>query len=374
MSKLTGRVHPRSRVMTFQAFILCLVRAPSVLLVAGVLGLCGCAVVGPQSISAGRGVYTETINRTSDEQTLNMLVRQRYEETFGMMSVASVTANLQFRAQAATNIGIGDSDNYVGNLVPLSAGVAYEENPTISYVPLSGEDFTRRMLAPISVDEWRLIGGGVKHPGSVFALAVRRVNGLRNPLFDPESPSPAFARFVALYDRLRLADVLDFVAYPGSKAEPGYFWDIHNYAEKHGDSVRELLGLIGIEVQPDGSPILLPIREAVGTSTSAVHLQLRSALEVLHVLGAGIEIPPPHLEAGIVEPPTAAMRFLTIRAAEQRPDNATVRIRFRDWWFYIDATDTQSKRAFQFLQTFIGMRLADPGAAQKAPVITVPVK
>jgi hypothetical protein len=68
------------------------------------------------------------------------------------------------------------------------------------------------------------------------------------------------------------------------------------------------------------------------------------------------------------------MRFITIRSAEKRPENATVRIRFRDWWFYIDATDTQSKRAFLFLQTFIGMRLADPGAAQQAPVITVPVK
>jgi len=127
--------------------------------------------------------------------------------------------------------------------------------------------------------------------------------------------------------------------------------------------VRELLGLIGLEVKPDGSPILLPLREAVSSSTSAVHLQLRSAFEVLRVLGAGI-----------VEPPTAATRFLTIRSSEKRPDNATVRIRFRDWWFYIDATDAQSKRAFLFLQTFIGMRLADPRAAQKAPVITVPVK
>jgi len=360
--------------MNFHEFIVSVVRGRGIVVILAVLGVCGCAVVGPQSISAGRGVYTETINRTSDEQTLNMLVRLRYDETFGMMSVASVTANLKFSAQAVTNIGIGDSDNYAGNLVPLSGGVAYEENPTISYVPLSGEDFMRRMLAPVSVEGWLLMGVGVRHPGNVFALAVRRVNGLRNPLFDPESPSPAFARFVALYDRLRLADVLDIVAYPGSKPEPEYFWDIHDYEEKHGDSVRELLGLIGIEVQPDGSPILLPLREAVGTSTSAVHLQLRSAFEVLHVLGAGIEIPPAHLETGIVEPLTAAIRLLTIRSSEKRPDNATVRIRFRDWWYYIDATDAQSKRAFLFLQTFIGMRLADPGAAQKAPVITVPVR
>jgi hypothetical protein len=96
------------------------------------------------------------------------------------------------------------------------------------------------------------------------------------------------------------------------------------------------------------------------------------------VLGTGIDIPTAHLEAGIVEPLTSALpeerRFIRIRSSGKRPDDATVRIRFRDWWFYIDATDTQSKRAFLFLQTFIGMRLADLGAAQKAPVITVPVK
>ena len=106
-----------------------------------------------------------------------------------MISVASVTANLRFSAQTGTNIGIGDSDNYAGNLVPLSAGVAYDENPTISYVPLSGEDFMRRMLSPVSVNEWVLLGGTVKHPGHVFALATRRVNGPRNPLLGEAPPS-----------------------------------------------------------------------------------------------------------------------------------------------------------------------------------------
>ena len=342
------------------------------------LGFCGCAVMGPQSIAAGRGVYAEVINRTEDEQILNVIVRQRYDETFGMMSVASVTANLRFSAQAGTNIGIGDSDNYDGNLVPLSAGVAYEENPTISYVPLSGEEFMRRMLSPVSVNEWVLLGSTAKHPGHVMALATRRVNGLRNPLLGEAPASPEFQRFVELYDRLRRAAVLDIVIAPGSKSEGNYFWDIHDYEEAHGDSVRELFDLLGIEVKPDGSAIILPLREAVGSSVSAVHVQTRSAFEVLQVFGVGIEIPSPHLQAGIVEPVTWAVpeegRFITIRSSWKRPDNATVRIRFRDRWFYIDATDTPSKRAFLYLRTFIGMRLADPGAAQQAPVITVPVR
>jgi hypothetical protein len=141
--------------------------------------------------------------------------------------------------------------------------------------------------------------------------------------------------------------------------------------------VREFLDLLGIEVKSDGSAILLPVSLAVGSSVSAVHLQTRSAWEVLQVFGAGIEIPPAHLEAGIVEPLTSAVaeerRFIMIHSSEKRPLNATVRIRFRDQWFYIDATDTRSKRAFGLLRTFIDMRLADPATAHQAPVLTVPV-
>jgi hypothetical protein len=364
--------------MIFHEFAISIVHARSALLIAGVLGLCGCATIGPQSITAGRGVYTEVINSTEDEQILNVLVRQRYDETFGMVSVASITANLQFSARAEANIGIGDSDNYDGNLVPLAAGVGYEENPTISYMPLSGEDFMRRMLSPVLLNEWILLGNNSKHPGQVLALAARRVNGLRNPLFDEEPPSPEFARFAELFDRLRPAGVLDTVQVPETGSEGNHFLDIHDYEDAHGDSVREFLDLIGIEVKLDGSAILLPIRRALGRSVSAIHLQTRSAYDVLRAFGAGIEIPPAHLEAGIVEPRTSAVseerRFITIRSSEKRPDDATVRIRFRDWWFYIDATDTQSKQAFMLLRTFIGMRLADPGTAHRAPVITVPVK
>jgi hypothetical protein len=151
--------------MAFHGFTIFIFHARSALLVAAVLCLCGCASVGPQSITAGRGVYADVIDRTEDEQILNVIVRLRYDETFGMMSVASVTANLRFSAGATTDIGVGDSDNYAGNLVPFSAGIAYEENPTISYVPLSGEDFMRRILSPVSTSEWILLGGPARHSG-----------------------------------------------------------------------------------------------------------------------------------------------------------------------------------------------------------------
>ncbi len=57
--------------------------------------MCGCNVVGPMSLSGGRAVYAAVINTTEDEQLLNVIVRQRYDQSAGMLSVASLTANLR---------------------------------------------------------------------------------------------------------------------------------------------------------------------------------------------------------------------------------------------------------------------------------------
>lgn len=363
-------------------------RIRTALIVVGTLGLCGCAVVGPQAISGGRGVYAEVINVTEDEQILNAMVHMRYDQSFGMMSVASVTASLRFSARAGGNFGVGPSDAYAGNLVPISVGVAYEENPTISYKPLSGEDFQRRMLAPLSEEDLILLLAAVVHPGRVLSLAVSRVNGLRNPLLTGEPPQRDFARFIELYTGLREDGIMDYVEDPEpesegeSKSRPRYFWEFHDYADAHGDDVREFLDLLGIEKKADGSPIVLPVLQAVGSSTSAIHLNIRSAYRILKLLGDGIELPPSHVAAGVVEPAPESWPggepFLRVHSVEtswwdSRPEDASVAIRFRDRWFYIADSDVESKRAFLFLRTMIGMRLADPGADNQAPLLTVPV-
>jgi hypothetical protein len=336
----------------------------------------GCATVGPRSINAGRGLYAEVINKTEDEQVLSLIVRNRYDETFGMISVASVTASLSFSVQGGVNVGIGPEDTYSNNLVPLSGGVAYEENPTISYTPLGGEDFLRKMLAPVSLSQMLLISNMVRlHPQSLEIMAGR-INGLRNPFLGDDPPSPEYARMSQLYGQLRQDSALDVVVAAENEAEQ--FLVIHSYEDAHTDTVREFLDLLGIKKELDGSDIVLPIQAAIGTSSTAVNIQTRSPLDLIRIYGAGIDLPPPHLESGIVEPikwqVSEERRPITIRSSQKRPDEATVSILFRDWWFYIDPTDTRSKQAFILLRTFIGMRLEDPGKARPAPVLTVPVR
>ena len=82
----------------------------------------GCQTLGPVALGAGRGAYNDIIATTSSEQTLGLIVRLRYSDPIGLLTVSSVTAGLKFSAQATGQAGFGPRANYAGNLVPFSAG------------------------------------------------------------------------------------------------------------------------------------------------------------------------------------------------------------------------------------------------------------
>jgi hypothetical protein len=185
------------------------VGAVRVAAVAGVLWLSGCgrllgprATLGPGAIVRGRGLYNEVITNTNNEQTLQQIVRTRYGEPSGLLSVASVTANLHATATMDAQFGIGPSANYKGNIVPLSTGFAYEENPTIAYTPVQGERYAKSILSPIGLDMLVLLAGIEHAPARLISILVRQLNGLQNPMYGPPEARAAFQASVALLERL----------------------------------------------------------------------------------------------------------------------------------------------------------------------------
>ncbi|MHC4356148.1 MAG: hypothetical protein ACYS0H_25885, partial [Planctomycetota bacterium] len=117
-----------------------------------VCSLGGCAAIGPNSLKSGRRVYNEAINKTAQEQTLLAIVQARYGEPASLLNVASLTANVRIQARAGVEIGVGPKDYFEGNLVPLSGGVAFEENPTITYLPVAGPQYMEKLMSPIPLD------------------------------------------------------------------------------------------------------------------------------------------------------------------------------------------------------------------------------
>ena len=346
-------------------------RTPALSLLA--LALHACTAVGPASLANGRSTYNAVINETEDEQILSMIVRLRYDESFGMLAVSSVTASLRFSASASADVGIGPDSSFEGNLVPLGVGAAYEENPVISYVPMRGEQFVQRMLAPVTAEQALLLTRMSTDEVEVLRILVRRANGLANPLFS-SVPTPeharTFERFVELYALLRDRGELDIVRAEDESLQ----LFLHDWGED-SSAVDELLATLGIRAERRGDgPLTLPLRFFVGTARGdGLDLETPSALEVIEAAGFGVEVPESHVSAGLARAPAAIPgAFLRVRSARDRPENASIAVRHRGWWFFIEANDAPSKQSFFVLRTLIGLRL-DEASGQQAPVLTVPV-
>ena len=338
----------------------------------------GCAVVGPSSISNGRMSYNEVINYTEDQQILNMIVRERYGQTFGMLSVSSVAASVKFRGSVAAEFNSWGSDQFTDELTPLSLGAAYEESPTISYVPVQGERVLRSLVTPIGIEEGFLLLLAAKEPHIVNRILYRRFNDLEIPIDGPLPPEAQ--RAAVLAGMLRDAGILRFARAPGSDDKrPEYVAIFSGYSEEHHDTIREHLDLLGIGGQVvDGRNIVLRFVSSIDPDAEdTIYIETRSVLDWLRLAASMIEVPDPHLEAGIAEPGgwpgLPELRLITIRSSEERPKNAVVSVPFRGWWFYIDASDSRSKASFRLIKFIIGLRLNPEGIQQQVPVLTVPV-
>lgn len=340
-----------------------------------ILILQGCAV-GPVALDNGRSAYNTVINATEYQQILSMIVRRRYDETFGMLAVSSVTAGLRIGASLGANVGIGASSGYEGNLVPLAAGATYEENPTISYVPMRGEQFIERMLAPVSAEQALLLSRMSTEEVEVLRMLVRRANGIVNPLFSSRPAiggREAFDHFVDLFGRLRESGRLDIVR----SRDDQYQMLLHDFTEDESREVAELLQTLGVRVSREGrDPIALPLRFFVGEPrTDSVDLETPSALEIIDAAGSGVEVPEVHVADGVarVSVTTASSALIAVHSSRDRPSRPSVAVMHKGWWFFIDERDTRSKQAFMMRRTLIGLRLDEGSSEHAAPVLTIPV-
>ena len=104
----------------------------------------------------------------------------------------------------------------------------------------------------------------------------------------------------------------------------------------------------------------------------------RSMLQLMIEIATQIEVPPEHIEQKrtiptVIEPDSEEKKigYLTyIHSSIDRPEDAFVKIKFKDHWFWIDDRDFLSKRTFTFLMTIFS--LTETGGKEGLPLVTIP--
>jgi hypothetical protein len=340
--------------------------------------LAGCTVLGPKAITSGRQAYSEAIVQTNSQQLLSAVIRMRYAEHSSMLAVASVTANVRVVAESGLQLGFGDDDSYAGNLIPFSGGFVYEENPTISYVPVKGEEYIHSLMAPVSITALAQLTGSVADSDYIFDALISNVNGIYNPAFDfpGAEPDPRFDRFVAIVIDLIRSNRLHWLEDPGGPNE--FNLVIDQFRTDHAADVEELMAILGLPLPADTSEKLtIPVFLALdGRDDGSIGVVTRSAFKLMEILAGAIEVPDEDQRRGVAlpyPPPAPVGRNLKIHYSDGRPDAASVAVPYRNGWFYIDETDLDTKRYFRLLSVMFSVAVSKSSAVQSGPVLTVPV-
>lgn len=339
----------------------------------------GCAIVGPRSIGMGRAGYNEVINKTQDEQMLLSIVKSRYGETSSLLAVSGVAANVRFSTNAGVQAGFGPHDDYAGNLVPFSGGLAYEENPTITYVPVQGEQYLRQLMSPIPLDILILFMSNETYSGNPLVLMANRINDMQNPKFLDSSsvtPDPRFRRFIELFKELSQAGVMQLVTDPRKEAPFDIL--ITGYGPTYSERVKEYLALLGLPMPTDtSSDIVLPVYFGIkGRQVNGVAISTRSTLDLVEILKAAIEIPQEHIDTGLaVTYPVMGLagENVHIHAAKDKPKQTALAVKHRGYWFYIDDADMRTKLYYRTVRTLWSTSIAGATDHKAAPVLTIPV-
>ena len=128
------------------------------------LGVAGCASLGPGTVPRDRVDYISAIAGIWKEQTLLNVVRLRYGDAPSFADVSSVISGYTFQGRPLGRCGQISSNltsTIPSNLVTVNGNATYIDRPTITYTPLAGDKFARSLLRPLPPNEiFELIQAG----------------------------------------------------------------------------------------------------------------------------------------------------------------------------------------------------------------------
>lgn len=119
------------------------------LLLASALALTGC--LGPVSLHQAVLGYDETISRLESEMLLLNIARAHHNLPDHFTVTSAIAATFDYR----TNVGFtGTFPEDAGDVFSFNLGASAAENPTLSIVPVQGEEFTKRILSPMDASKF----------------------------------------------------------------------------------------------------------------------------------------------------------------------------------------------------------------------------
>ena len=293
-------------------------------------------------------------------------------------SSASVSTSFTFAADA------GGSVADVGELgvIGLSGGLAFAEKPSITYLPLQGEQFVQLLMSPMELRVPHLLYHSGWRIDRILRVCLQSMGNLRNaPSAASPTPSRApeykqFANAAKLLRDLQVKGQLQLIGQMGSdeRTVEAIVLQINPQAD-----VQKLTKLL--KLPPDTRRITLTTEAMPGPGT--IPVVTRSVMSTMFFLSVGVKPPPRDERAGLVtvtldsngdifDWTDVTGDLLKIYSSDSRPEKAYTGLSYRGSWFYIKDDELDSKSTFTLLAQLIALQAGD--IELTGPVLTLPIR
>jgi len=341
----------------------------------------GCKHIGPKTVAVDRFDYSTAIADSWKQQTLLNIVKLRYMDLPVFVDVASIVSGYSLQTGVSVNGTLSSPQAVQGDFASIGGHAIYTDRPTITYVPMTGEKFMRGLITPIDPKNIFFLLQAGYAADFILGMSVESLNGVRNRSTAGgavREADPEFNRALALLREVQNAGAFGMrVEEDKTKGSTGVVFfrrdDVTPDIAEKGTEIRRLLKL---SAHPQKFTLIYsPMRGA----ESELAVNSRSMMQIMQALASHVDVPEPHLEDSSAWPSpengsTSESRQQTVRiySGKTKPATAFAAVRYRDWWFWVDNGDRQTKRALSTV--ILIFTLADAGSNEKLPLITIPAQ
>lgn len=346
----------------------------------------GCAThFGEGTVRTARFDYNEAMVTSWNEQLLLNLVRLRYRDNPLFLDMGTVVTHYEVSGALGTSESVSFPPKAGATYgVGLSAGVGYSESPTISYLPLQGEDYANRLLSPLTPSTILLLSRSGWSLERLFLCGVQRMNGLGNAISatgpTPDTP-PSYENFhraAELFRRLQVDGAIE--ADLDKDGETVLLYMERGITPRSDSAITALQELLRLDPKAGSYKVRAVTRRTRGDEIALVG---RSLMATLFFLSQSVEPPPAHEREGLVtithQPDGARFnwsavtgRLLRVHSSSAAPERAAVSVRYRDYWYYISDSDLNSKSTFSLLTYLFNLKAGSKSGHE--PLLTYPVR
>jgi hypothetical protein len=335
--------------------------------------LCGCAAVGPPTVTRDRFDYVQAISESWKRQTLFNLVKTRYLDAPVFMDVSSVISQyvleseieMEFKWDARNTQALGGRGTYI-------------DRPTITYNPLLGANYARSLLTPLPLPAILLLVQSGYPADYVFRICVQDINGLQNGRSGALAGRKGDPAFFELLDLFRSLQEMDGLAMrsrvvDNKKKMVIFFKTPKN--EAGAGVLKQLMERLGLDMEKRE---FLVVPGSNTMNAQEIAIQGRSMSQIMTEYAACIDVPPRHVSEGRVYAAEregaeqgGVLPLIKAHNGSEKPEDAFVAVPYRNRWFWIEDRDVHSKTMFNFLMILFSFTERGE-SGQAAPVITVP--